>query len=95
MTAQEAYDRHHERTFHDPPGEPPTGVDWDDPLEVLAIVAHAWTWNSPADVWSDVSAPDGRERFNKVWRQIRPSDRTLFRRRAGVALLACGAAVER
>jgi hypothetical protein len=88
MTLQEAYDTHRERGFRDPEGALPKGVNWDDPLEVVAITAHALTWGEPPAVLADVRSPAGRERLDTAWRQMAPSRRRLHRARAGVVLLA-------
>lgn len=90
MTPQESYEHHRGRAFRDPDGPAPKGVDWEDPLEVVAIVNYAMTYGAPPEVWSDVGSPKGRERLNGAWAGLAAHTRALLRGRAAVSMMADG-----
>lgn len=90
MKPQESYEHHRHRAFRDPDGGPPKGVDWEDPLEVVAIVNHAMKWGTPSDVWSDVGSPKGRRRLDHAWAGLPAHERALHRSRAAVSMMADG-----
>jgi hypothetical protein len=93
FTPQQAYDFHRARAYRDP-DDPLDGVIWDDPLEAVAIAMLAVGFETPDGAWSLVSSAKGRTALDKTWCFHSPADRQLYRRRAGVVLLAAGVVTE-
>lgn len=94
MTAQEAFTFHRARAFRDPDEDRVEGVLWeDDPVEVVAIMAIAMSFQTPDEAWSNRTSPSGRAKLDELWCAKSPEGRQLYRRRAGVILQASGEVV--
>jgi hypothetical protein len=63
-----------------------SSIDWDDPVERVAILLHAFRFMTPDDAASSTSAPAGRAELAVSWRNMEPAGRQLWRRRAWMAI---------
>src|SRR4051812_33491957 len=73
-----------ERNYRDPCAC--SALDWSDHIEVVAIVRHSLTWNTPATVPSLLDAASSREAMSALWIGMRPGQRQLHRRCAALLL---------
>lgn len=96
MELAEAMAAARSRNFNDTvPRFAASSIDWDDPVERVAILLQAFRYMTPDEAAGNVSAPAGRAVLAVAWRQMERVDRQLWRRRAWMALDVAGDASAR